>query len=152
MHPYLQTLLAAMTPIGELRLSIPLALTSFDLSITEAYIISVLGNLIPPLVIMLLIDPVAQLMAKHSTLAERFFDWLFARTRKRFSTSYQVLGALALIAFVAVPLPVTGAWTGSLAARLFNIPYWKAVLLIGCGLLIAGIIVTLATLGVASVV
>jgi len=71
--------------------------------------------------------------------------WLFERTRRRgkIINRYERIG-LAL--FVAIPLPVTGAWTGSLAAVLFGLKFKHAFLSIFIGVLIAGMIVTCATL------
>ena len=57
-------------------------------------------------------------------------------------------GPLALIIFVAIPLPFTGAWTGSLVAFVFDLPFKKSIALIFIGVLIAGVLVTLASLGV----
>ena len=57
----------------------------------------------------------------------------------------------ALVVLVAIPLPLTGAWTASLAAYIFGIPYKKAIPLIFLGLVIAGVIVTLVTVGVVDV-
>jgi uncharacterized membrane protein len=77
---------------------------------------------------------------------DRFFEWLFARTRKR-SGALEKYGAIGLVLFVAIPLPVTGAWTGSAAAFLFGIPFRKAFPIILLGVMIAGGLVTAAVLG-----
>ena len=152
MHPYLQTLLTAMTPIGELRLAIPVAITALNLTIAQTYIISVIGNLIPVIFLLLFLERVSKFSSKHSRIAKRFFEWLFTRTRRRFEPRYRVYGYIALILFVATPLPITGAWTGSAAAYLLGIPFWKALGLITIGVLIAGAIVTLASLGILNIV
>lgn len=148
MHPYLQTILAAMTPVGELRLAIPLALGKFGLSVPEAYVISVIGNLIPVIFLLLFLESVSTFLIQRSRFFERFFSWVFSRTRKRFEGKYRTYGYIALVLFVAVPLPITGAWTGSAAAYLLGIPFWRALGLITLGVMIAGAIVTLASIGV----
>lgn len=83
-------------------------------------------------------------------MTEKFFDWLFARTRHKFTGQYEKWGELALVIFVAIPLPMTGVWTGSVAAFLFGIPKKRALILVSLGAFIAGIIVTVMTLGVVS--
>ena len=78
---------------------------------------------------------------------DRFLAALFARTRRR-SRVVERYEALGLILFVAIPLPVTGAWTGMLAAFLFGVRRRYAIPAIACGILIAGAVVTLAVQGV----
>ena len=151
MHPYFQTLLTAMTPVGELRLSIPIALGKLGLSVPEAYLISIIGNLVPVIFLLLFLHSVSLFLIRHSRFFELFFSWFFERTRRRVETKYRVLGYLALVLFVAMPLPVTGAWTGSAAAYLLGIPFWKAFGLITVGVLIAGLLVTLASVGVITI-
>ncbi len=149
MPPQLGTFLIAMTPVGELRAAIPFALTFYKMPVIESYIFSVAGNMFPVLFLLAGLEAVSGFLVKHSALARSFFSWLFTRTRNRFTGPYQKWGSLALVLFVAVPLPVTGAWTGSAAAYLFGIPRKKAFLLILSGVMIAGIIVTLLTKGMA---
>ena len=143
-------MLIAMLPIAELRGAIPIALGVYDLSVPTSYFLSVVGNLIPVVFVLLWLEPVSVFLRKKSKAFEKFFNWLFERTRKKFTKKYEKWGYFALILFVAIPLPVTGAWTGSIAAFLFGIPFKKAFPLIIVGVLIAGIVVTLASLGVLS--
>jgi len=143
--PELQTFLLAMTPLGELRLSLPLALTLYRLDLVTAFLISVIGNLVPVILILLFLGPVSKILAANSKLFERFFSWLFKRTREKHDFRIKKYGYPALALFVAIPLPVTGAWTGSLIAFLFDIPFKKAFPLIALGVIIAGGIVTFLT-------
>jgi len=145
------TLLIAMLPIAELRGSIPIALTVYQLSIPWAYILSVIGSIIPAIFLLWLLGPVSGYLMERFVWANKFFTWLFTRTRNRFSGKYDRWGQLALMIFVAIPLPVTGVWTGSVAAFLFGIPKKTSLVLITLGSMIAGVIVTLATVGVISV-
>ena len=94
--------------------------------------------------LLLYLGPVSNFLRRIGFM-DRFFDWIFARTRKR-SGALEKYGALGLVLFVAIPLPVTGAWTGSAAAFLFGIPFRKAFPLIVAGVAIAGAIVTVAVL------
>lgn len=141
------TLGVAALPISELRGAIPLAIAGYDVAWPLAYLLGVLGNLIPVVAILLLLEPVVAILSRVD-LFRRLVQWVFARTRRRFSSTVATLGAAALVAVVAVPLPVTGAWTGSLIAFLFGIPFRQAFPLITLGVVIAGVVVTLSTLGV----
>ncbi|RKY85110.1 hypothetical protein DRQ11_10460, partial [candidate division KSB1 bacterium] len=84
---------------------------------------------------------------KGIPLFNRFFDWLFRRTRKR-SAVIEKYEALGLLLFVAIPLPVTGAWTGTVAAFIFGIRFRLAFPAIVGGILVAGVVVSLVSLGV----
>lgn len=152
MSEYLKLLLTAMAPIGELRAAIPIGLTVFKLGVIETYIISVIGNMIPILIIIFLLEPISNLLSKHFKFFKWFFNWLFEHTRKRHSHKFEVLEEITLVTFVAIPLPMTGAWSGALASFVFGIPPKKSLPLIFLGVLIAGVIVTLITLGVKSVI
>jgi len=144
------TVLIATIPIAELRVAIPVALGSFNLSALSAYFWAVLGNILPIIFILWWLEPVSRWLSKRFRLFNRFFSWLFKRTRNRHSQRFERWGALALITFVAIPLPITGAWTGSVAAFVFGIPFKKALPLIFIGVLIAGLVVTLVSLGIFS--
>ena len=134
-----------MTPIGELRASLPAALTIYQLNWGAAYLISVIGNLVPVVFLLLFLEPVSNWLSRRSEICQKFFFWLFARTRKRYSFKMEKYGYPALIAFIAIPLPITGGWTGSIIAFLFKIPVKIAFLLISLGVIIAGTIVLAAT-------
>jgi len=148
--PQLATFLIATLPIAELRAAIPIALGVYHLPVFSTYLISVLGNILPIIFLLWFLDPLSNWLSKHSRFFKKFFDWIFKRTRQRFSKKYERWGLFALTLFVAIPLPVTGGWTGSMAAFLFGIPFKKAFPLIVLGILIAGVIVTLASLGIFS--
>jgi uncharacterized membrane protein len=147
--PKLVTIVLAALPISELRGAIPYAITIGGMNWREAFILSVIGNFLPVLPILLLLESVSTRLRRHA-FWDRFFTWLFERTRRR-GTLVQRFEALGLVLFVAVPLPVTGAWTGCVAAFLFKIPLKLAVPAIICGILIAGTVVTLASLGMITV-
>lgn len=142
------TLLLAMLPISELRGAIPYAVGVAGMAWQKAYVIAVIGNFLPVLPLLYLIGPVSERLRRFRTF-DRFFDWLFARTRRKgkLIERFELLG---LVLFVAIPLPVTGAWTGTLAAFLFGVRKPLAVPAIILGICIAGVVVTLATTGVIS--
>ncbi len=142
---WIKTFFTAMIPIGELRASIPVALLSFKMGIIETYIISVIGNLVPVVIILWVMEPVSRFLMKRFNWANRFFSWLFNRTRKRHSAKFEKYQGFALISFVGIPLPITGGWTGALIAYVFGISQKKDLMLITNGVLCAGIIVTVIT-------
>lgn len=137
----------AALPISELRGAIPLALVHYQMPPASAYLLGVVGNLIPAFLLLPSLEMLFRLLSRVAVLA-KILNWLFARTRHRFSGPYARWGAAALVVFVAMPLPMTGAWTGCLIAFLFGIPLRQALLLIGAGVAIAGVVVTLSTLGI----
>lgn len=141
------TLLIATTPIAELRGAIPFAIGN-GLAWQEAYLYAVIGNFLPVIPILLLLEPVSTRLRRWPVW-DRFFVWLFERTRRRgrMIERFEILG---LVLFVGIPLPVTGAWTGCAAAYLFQLPLRKAVPAVVAGILLAGVVVTLASLGVIS--
>ena len=144
----LEVFLIAMSPIFELRGSIPVALGVYHLPVWLAFLISVLGNIVPVVFILLLLESVSGYLSRHSRFSSRFFAWLFERTRKKHAKTFEYGRDLALMIFVAIPMPFTGAWTGALCAFVFGIPFKRAFPAIAGGVVIAGIIVTLTTLGI----
>ncbi len=139
----LATFFTAMTPVGELRASIPIALGTYRMGIFETYIISVLGNLVPVVAILWILDPASRFLMKRFEIFDRFFTWLFNRTRRKYYKRFEKYSGFALVGFVCVPLPITGGWTGALISFVFGIPSKKALLHIAIGVMIAGVIVTI---------
>jgi len=148
--PELVVVAIAALPISELRGAIPLALKLYGMSPLESYVLAVLGNLLPVPVLLLFLGRTERYLRRFAVF-DRFFTWLFSRTRRRTRARVEKYGALALVLFVAVPLPVTGAWTGVAAAYVFGIEFRYAFPAISLGVLIAGVVVTLASLGAVSV-
>jgi len=152
MGPEIKTILLAIAPINELRGTIPIALAFFHFSPLKALLLAYIGNMIPIFLLLLFWKRLAWILTRRFKLFDRFFFWLFERTRKRIYNKYRIYGDIALVCFVAIPLPITGAWIGTVAAFLLGVPYWKAVGLIFLGVIISGIIVTLASLGISSLI
>ena len=110
------------------------------------FLYAVLGNMLPVPFILLLLGPVSNLCMKVP-VGKKFFDWLFARTRRKTADieKYEFWG---LAIFVAIPLPATGAWTGAMAGWLLGLNFFRSLLSIFFGVLIAGVVMTaLALLG-----
>ncbi len=134
---YLTMIIAAL-PISELRGSIPAAL-AMGFSPTKAFLFSVLGNSIPIIPVLILLEPVSNRLRRFRAW-RGFFDWLFEETRKK-GDLIQRYEALGLMLFVAIPLPMTGAWSGCVAASLFKIKFRYAFPAIFLGVVGAGLIV-----------
>ena len=132
----------AASPIAELRVAIPWAIWH-DFPWYYAFVLAVIGNLLPVPFILLFLNAVSRRLSKMGFF-DRFLHRLFEHTRRRgrIVERYERIG---LVLFVAIPLPVTGAWTGSLLAVLFGLKFKHALLSIFIGILIAGTIVTCAT-------
>ena len=144
---YIVMLVGAL-PISELRGAIPLAL-SFGMPMSKAFWLSVIGNSIPVIPALFLLEPVSNRLRRFK-IWSRFFDWLFERTKKKADT-IQKYEALGLAIFVAIPLPMTGAWSGVVAASLFKIRFRYAFIAIIAGVIGAGLIVSvLCGLGIIS--
>ena len=141
----LQTFLTAMTPVGELRLSIPRAIYHLHMPWCQALPVSVLGNMFPVMFVTFTLDRIVTLAHRHSSILSRILDWWISRATRLYTGLYRRHGALALIGLVAIPLPLTGAWTGALVALVFRIPPRTAIPLISLGVIISGIIVTALT-------
>lgn len=138
-------------PISELRGGLPLAL-SYGASPATAYALAVAGNLLPvPFLLWGLSWILPRLVRLPSPLgswADRYLTWQSARHGPR----VERWGSLALMLIVAVPLPVTGAWTGCLAAVLVGVSRRRALPAVVAGVLVAGVLVLLASLGVLALV
>lgn len=140
------TFLISMVPVIELRGAIPIGMAA-GVEPWVACVLSVLGNLLPVPFILLFIRKIFAWMRRFDRLRpivealERKADGKSDKVKK-----YELLG---LFLFVAVPLPGTGAWTGSLIAALMEIRLKRAIPAIALGVITAGIAVTLvAVLGV----
>lgn len=144
---WLVVLVLAASPISELRGAIPLAMGVYGFSPIDAYLLSVAGNLIPVIPLLLFLGPVSKWLRRFPAM-DRFFTWLFARTQRKYIKDHEGFSLTALMLFVAVPLPVTGAWTGCAIAFLLGLDPKRAFLAVFGGVLIAGAVVTATVMGV----
>jgi uncharacterized membrane protein len=138
-HEYVVMIVGAL-PVSELRGAIPLGIY-FGMPLFKAFCWAVLGNIIFVAPALFLFEPVSDVLRKFK-IWSRFFDWLSERTRKN-SDAIQKYEALGLVIFVAIPLPMTGAWSGVIAATLFKIRFRYAFLAILSGVILSGIVVSL---------
>ncbi|MEW6662268.1 MAG: COG2426 family protein [Bacillota bacterium] len=143
----LRVALLAMLPIAELRAAIPLAL-AWGMSPVEAFLIAVPANMVPALLLLLALGPITTWLQRYPLIGPLIRTFLSRAARQ--SDRVKKYGALGLAIFVAIPAPVTGAWTGSGVAFLLGIPFKFAFPAIFAGVVIAGVLVSLASLGLIS--
>ncbi|MDP3105094.1 MAG: small multi-drug export protein [Candidatus Methanoperedens sp.] len=136
--------LIAMLPLAELRVSIPIAIYAFELDPFTAFYLSVIGNMIPVIPLLLFLEPVSNYLRRWR-IGDIFFTWLFERTQRKHNDNFEKYGSIGLAIFVGIPLPATGAWTGCAAAFVFGLKFKNALLAILAGVIIAGAVVTTLT-------
>jgi uncharacterized membrane protein len=139
------TFLMAMVPVVELRGAIPYGVVA-GLSVPEAFILAVLGNLAPIPFLVVFTRKVFEWLRTKSEWLDRLVRRLEAKAdkNKELVQKYEFFGLMLL---VAIPLPGTGAWTGALVAAMMNMRLKRAMPAITVGVIVAGIIVTTLTYG-----
>lgn len=146
MNSVLFTFLLAMVPVGELRGAIPYAVAT-GMAPGLAFSVAVFGNiLIVPLLFLFL--EFIHFRFLHLRYYRSAFDYFMARTRARAQRKVERYGYVGLFLLVAIPLPLTGAYTATIAAWFFGMRKWPAFLSICAGVLVAGVIVLLLSGGV----
>lgn len=146
---YIIVFLISMVPLIELRGAIPYAV-GFSLPIVPSCIIAVIGNMLPVPFIYLFGRRLLE-WGKDKKYIGGFFTWCLEKGEKAGTKLESKAGAglyVALLLFVGIPLPGTGAWSGTLAASLLNMDFKKSVLFVTLGVLLAGAIMLTASLGV----
>ncbi len=146
---FVLTLLVSMIPIVELRGGIPFGVAA-GLNVPMAYLAAVIGNIIPAPFIIVYIRRIFQWMRRHMPRLDRMVDALERKAHLKGDkiTRYKYLG---LAIFVAIPLPGTGAWTGSLAAAFLDMPLRRAMPAVILGVLVAGVLISILTFGIVNI-
>ena len=144
---YLWVFFLSMVPVLELRAAIPIGAT-LGLEWVANYLICVIGNMIPVPIILLFVRHVLEWMKKIPRL-DKIALWVENKAQKN-TPKVQKYASLGLLLFVALPLPGTGAWTGALVAAMLDMRMKYAIPSIFCGVLIAGLIMSLASYGLVS--
>ncbi len=111
----------------------------------QAFPIAIVGNILPIPFILLFFGYIEKYLRKYPFWV-KVMDWLFTRTRKKADARIKKYEYLGLFAFVALPVPFTGAWTGALIAYLFNLKFSRSLLVIFIGLILAAVIMIFLTL------
>ena len=138
-HELIVVIISAL-PIAELRVALPLAINWFHMPWPKAFYLAIIGNLLPVPILLLFLDPLAKVVSRVE-VGRRLVNRVFKHTRQR-GKAIERYEKIGLTLFVAIPLPVTGAWTGSIAAFLLGLRFRYAFLSILTGIIIAGAIVT----------
>ncbi|MBQ6569869.1 MAG: small multi-drug export protein [Clostridia bacterium] len=147
--PLVAVFFTSMIPIIECRGAIPLGVallgTSSD-AILKVMTVAIIGNMLPIPFILWLIRPLIAWLKKKKIL-KGFTEWIEKRAEKGKERvkKYEKLG---LFLFVAIPIPGTGAWTGALVAAMLQMRIKDALPLIGVGVLVASLIMTMLSFGV----
>lgn len=137
----------AMIPVSEIRGSMIYAFYNLEeAQIAWAYLVSVLANFLPVPFIMLLFRPLVKWL-KRTRVFGRFAHWLEDRTTRKAKTLSRATAG-ALMVFVAIPFPTTGAWTGAMIASLLDMRFKYALPAILAGIMISGGIMMLLLTGV----
>jgi len=137
----LYTVIIAALPVLELRGALPLAVFVWEVDPVRAYFLSVFGNFLPVIPLLFFWRHCAQWFSERSPLFRRAWEDKLAKTRVQHEHRFQNLKSLALFTLVAIPLPFTGAWTGTIAAFVFGISFPRAAFTIGLGIMVAGLLV-----------
>ena len=144
---YLITFFISMVPIVELRGAIPIA-ESLGLNIFTYYPVAIIGNMLPVPIIYLFARKVLE-WGKDKKIIGKFFTWCLEKGEKGGQKLKETAGErglfFALLLFVGIPLPGTGAWTGTLAASFLNIDFKTSISAVTLGVLLAGIIMSLGS-------
>lgn len=143
---YIITAIIGMVPVIELRGAIPIGVFTFHLNYLESFLCSFIGNILPVYFIVKYIRPLFDFLGRWK-IFKLIIDWSSNRATKKIEESekLQNFAALGLFMFVAIPLPGTGAWVGSLIANFLDVPIKKSIPPIIAGVLVAGIIILILT-------
>lgn len=142
--------LTGFLPIAEGRVAIPLGL-GLGLTPIQAFLFGIAGTILLTPALLWFFQIGVHIISAHIPVADRFFTWLFAHTQEKYADRFTVISFIALVLFVAVPLPVTGTYTASLVASIFKVSFKESLLAIWLGLLISGVVILGISLGVIAV-
>ena len=146
---YLICFLVSMVPLIELRGAIPMAV-GFNLNMVWAYIICIIGNMLPVPVIFFFARKVLE-WGRDKKFIGKFFTFCLEKGHKGGQKLHEKAGRglfLALLLFVGIPVPGTGAWTGTLAASLLDMDFKSSVAAVLLGVILAGVIMGLVSAGI----
>ena len=138
---YLWVFFVSMVPLVELRGAIPIS-QGLQLPVIPSFIIAILGNMIPVPVIYLFARNVL-IWGADKPLIGKFFTWCLEKGEKGGKKLQEKAGKglfIALLLFVGIPVPGTGAWTGTLAASILDMDFKSTVAAVMLGVLLAGVI------------
>ena len=146
---YLFVFFVSMVPLIELRAAVPIAI-GMNLPVIPSYVVCILGNMLPVPIIFLFARKVLE-WGTDKPIIGKFFTFCLEKGHKGGEKLKQKAGRglfVALLMFVGIPLPGTGAWTGTLAASLLDMDFKSSVFAVLFGVILAGILMGLASAGV----
>ena len=145
---YLFVFFISMVPLIELRAAVPIAI-GMNLPVVPSYIVCIVGNMLPVPIIFLFARKVLEWGADKPVIG-KFFTFCLEKGHKGGEKLKEKAGRglfVALLLFVGIPLPGTGAWTGTLPASLLDMDFKSSVIAVLGGVILAGIIMGLASAG-----
>ena len=145
-YPFLVPLILAAMPLIELRGAIPVGVVVMGMDPASVFALAVVGNMLPVPVLILGFEPLRTWASGRSKNMKKLFDWLSERSRRAASKFKEGSVFAALVAFVGVPLPGTGAWSGSLVCSVLGLPFLRGLLANFLGVVIAAVVVMALTL------
>ncbi len=137
-HPLVKVAIVSAMPIFEVRLGIPLGI-HWGVPLQQLLPVAIAANVLIVVPVLLWFNPVADWLMSRGIMIG-LIQRLLARARSK-KPMVEKYGVFAVTLFVAVPLPVTGAWTGALVASVFNMDFWRALACMLLGVMIASAIV-----------
>jgi uncharacterized membrane protein len=154
MLKYILVFLISMVPLIELRGAIPIGLSNLcgdPIAVIPLYIVCIIANMLPVPFIYLFARKVLN-WGKDKKIIGKFFGWCLEKGEKGGAKLQKKAGKgglfVALLLFVGIPLPGTGAWTGTLAASILDMDFKTSIIAVMIGVIIAGVIMGLASAGV----
>lgn len=148
MLKYVLTFLISMVPFVELRGAIPFGVLKFGVPLPQAIIIAMIGNILPVPIIFFFARKVLE-WGKDKKVIGGFFTWCLEKGHHGGEKLQAKAGKgmfVALLLFVGIPLPGTGAWTGTLAASMLDLDFKKSVLAVMLGVILAAVIISVLTM------
>ena len=146
---YILVLLISMIPIIELRGAIPYAV-GFGLPLIPSYVVAIIGNILPVPIIFLFARKVL-IWGSNKKYTRKVFNFFLKKGEKggeKLKRNNSKSIYIALLLFVGIPLPGTGAWTGTLIASFLDLDFKKSIFAVSLGVVLAGIIMIILSLGV----
>ena len=147
LKPYLLSFFLSMLPVTELRATVPWIILTYGDQWVALVIVAIIGNIIPGILLLWGLSYIDKIIEDRMNFVSKTYNWVINRTRHKTQDRVLKYGYFALLLFVAIPLPGTGVWTGSIAAWLFGLPKKQSLLIISGGAIIAAIIMTLLSKG-----
>ncbi|MBP5733772.1 MAG: small multi-drug export protein [Lachnospiraceae bacterium] len=139
---YVIVFFISMVPLIELRVAVPMANNLYHLPVLTSYVVCIIGNMLPVPVIFFFARKVLE-WGKDKKVIGKFFTFCLEKGHKGGAKLQEKTGRglyVALFLFVGIPIPGTGAWTGTLAASLLDMDFKKSVVAVMLGVVLAGLI------------